>query len=221
MSTTFIIIIALDILATIIALGAEINVKSKFNKYTKVASSSGLTGKDVAERILRENDITEISVNSISQTMGDHYYHSKKELNLCEENFSGTSIAAIAVAAHEAGHAIQYKQGYFGIKLRNFIIPVSNFVSRAFLPLLVIGLILSLFSVAFAGTNIGEIIVYASLICLGTSVIANLVTLPVEFDASKRAIQEIERMNLSRMTSRVDINAVSCAMLPLAIMSQG
>ena len=194
--STFMIILILDIVAMLIAIIANANINNKFNKYSQCPCSGSLTGKDVAERILRDNDITDISVNQINQRLGDHYNHRKKELNLSPEIYSGSTIASIAVAAHEAGHAIQYKQGYFGIKLRNFIIPVSNFATRMFLPIFIIGLLFSASSIMFAGTTLGEFIMILALATLGLSVLVNLVTLPVEFDASRRAIEEIEKMNL-------------------------
>lgn len=192
----FWIIIILDVVAMLIAIGAETNINSKYKKYSQIACNNSLTGKDVAERILKDNDIEEISVNEITQRLGDHYNHRKKELNLSSDIYNGSTIASIAVAAHEAGHAIQYKQGYFGIKLRNFVIPLSNFATRMFLPIFIIGLIFSATTIMFAGTTLGEIIMIFALVTLGLSVLVNLVTLPVEFDASKRALAEIERMNL-------------------------
>ena len=192
----YVIFILFDVIAMIIAASAEYNVKSKFNKYSTIASDKNYTGRAVAERILAENDITNISVNRINGTMTDHYNHGKKALNLSGDVYSGNSIASIAIAAHEAGHAIQYKKGYFGIKVRNFIIPVSNFISRALIPLILIGMLLTLTTITFLGTNIGDIIIIASLISLSLSVIVNLVTLPVEFDASKRALKCIEEMNI-------------------------
>lgn len=192
----FIIMIVLDVVAAIIAIVAEANINSKYRKYSQVPSNSQLTGKDVAERILRENDINEISVNQIGRKLGDHYNHRKKELNLSPDVYSGTTIASLAISAHEAGHAIQYKQSYFGIKVRNFVIPLSNFATRMFLPILIIGLIFSTSTIVFAGTTLGEFIMIMALAMLGLSVLANLVTLPVEFDASRRALKELQSMNV-------------------------
>ena len=192
----YIVFIAFDAVAMIIAGMAEYNVKSKFNKYSSISSEKGFTGKDVAQKILSQNDITNISVNKIGGTMTDNYNHRKQSLNLSQDVYNGSTIASIAIAAHEAGHAIQYKQGYFGIKVRNFVIPFSNIVSRALIPLVIIGILLTLTSITLFGTNIGEIIIIASLISLSLSVIVNLVTLPVEFDASRRAIKCIEEMHI-------------------------
>lgn len=196
MLTIYIIFIIFDLIAMGIAIAAEANVNNKYKKYSTIPCNNNLTGQEVAERILRENNITEISVNRIQGKLSDHYNHRKKELNLSEDVYSGTTIASIAVAAHEAGHAIQYKTGYFGIKLRNFVIPLSNALSASFLPILIIGIILSGLSVTLGGTDIGSIIIIISLVSLSASVLVNLVTLPVEFDASKRALKEIESMHI-------------------------
>lgn len=194
MNTFIISFIVVDIIATIIAGIAHANVSAKYNEYKDIQISTHLTGKEVAERILRENEISEISVGQVNGTMTDHYNHRKKQLNLSEEVYNSSTISAVAISAHEAGHAIQYKNGYFGIRIRNIVIPLCNVVSRAFLPLLLIGIILSATTVATSGTDIGELIVLLSLATLGASVLVNLVTLPVEFDASRRALEELQSM---------------------------
>ena len=192
----YLIFIIFDAIAMIIASSAEYNVHRCYSKYSGIACNNNLTGRDVAEKILRDNDITEISVNRIGGTMSDNYNNSKKSLNLSNDVYHGSTIASIAIAAHEAGHAIQYKQGYIGIKVRNFVIPVSNFISKALLPLLIIGMLLTFTSLTFLGTNFGEVVIIASLAFLGLSVIVNLVTLPVEFDASNRALKCLQDMNI-------------------------
>lgn len=192
---SFIIYIVVDIIAVIITCIAQRMVTSAYKKYRQVPSSTGLTGADVARKILRDNDITEIEVGHISGELTDHYYHKRQQLNLSDGIYDGTSIASLAVSAHEAGHALQYKQGYFFITIRNIVIPVTNFANKMFLPLLIFGLIAS----AIATTNaFGVWFIYGSLILLGLSVVLNLVTLPVEFDASRRAMAQLrDNFNLT------------------------
>ncbi|MGN1227934.1 MAG: zinc metallopeptidase, partial [Christensenellales bacterium] len=155
-------------------------------KYSEIKSSSGYTGAQVANKILQDNDIGKIQLGRTDIELGDHYNHRKGEMKLSRDVYYGKSIASIAVAAHECGHALQYKQNYFFIKVRNIVIPVTNFANRLFLPLLIFGLIAS----AVAVNNVfGLWFIYGSLILLGLSVLLNLVTLPVEFDASRRAMK--------------------------------
>lgn len=193
--SSFIIYIVVDIIAVIITCIAQGMVTSAYKRYRQEPSSLGITGAEVAKRILRDNDIEDITVGRVEGELTDHYYHRKRQLNLSDGIYDGTSIAALAVSAHESGHAIQYKQGYFMIKVRNVVIPVTNIANRMFIPLLIFGLIAS----AIATTNtFGIWFIYGSLALLGLSVLLNLVTLPVEFDASRRAMKELrENFNLS------------------------
>lgn len=193
----YIIFIIFDVLAMIIAGWAQYNVTSNYNKFSNLFISSGITGKAVAERILKENGIDDVSIHSVKGTMTDHYNHKAKTVNLSDGVYDSSSIAAVAIAAHECGHAIQYKQGYFGVKVRSVVIPISNFISKAMFPIIIIGLLFTLTTITFLGSNLGDIIIIASLISLGLSVLVNLVTLPVEFDASKRALKCIEEMGIA------------------------
>ena len=193
--SSFIIYIVVDIIAVIITCIAQGMVTSAYKRYRQEPSSLGITGAEVAKRILQDNDIEDIAVGRVEGELTDHYYHRKHQLNLSDGIYDGTSIAALAVSAHESGHALQYKQGYFMIKVRNVVIPVTNIANRMFIPLLIFGLIAS----AVATTNaFGIWFIYGSLALLGLSVLLNLVTLPVEFDASRRAMKELrENFNLS------------------------
>ena len=194
--TLLIIFIVIDVIAAVIAIAAQTNINNKYNKYAQASVYNGLTGKDVAERILRDNQIDNISVNAISGKLSDHYNHRKKELNLSQEIYNGSTIAAIAVAAHEAGHAIQYKKRYVGIGVRNFVITLSNIISTSTIPLLIIGILFSTATLTLFGTNMGTLFIYIALISYGATTLASLVTLPVEFDASKRAMEELRGMNI-------------------------
>ena len=197
---SFLIYIVFDIIAAIIAISAESLVHGRYSRYRDVSSNSTLTGADVARKILRDNDITDVAVGVVGGKLSDHYNNRKKELNLSSDVYNGSSIASIAIAAHEAGHAIQYKQHYFPIAIRNVVIPVTNFASKMFIPLLIIGILVSAFS---ASGIVGEWFIYGSLILLGLSVVVNLVTLPVEFNASKRAMQQLKE-NFDYGTEEID-----------------
>lgn len=168
------------ILGMIISLIASARVKSAFNKYSKVRSMSGMTGAQTAERILNSQGIYDVSVQRVSGNLTDHYNPQTKVLNLSESVYSSNSIAAIGVAAHECGHAIQHAKGYVPLNLRSAIVPVANFGSKIAWPLLLIGLIInSRSSMAF---------IYAGIVCFSFALIFQIVTLPVEFNASSRAM---------------------------------
>ncbi len=186
------IFIGMGILAILITVIAEIRVKSAYNKYLKIDTSSELTASQFARRLLDENGLHDIQVARIPGELTDNYYHKAKTLSISERMYDSKSIAALAVAAHEAGHALQYQAGYFPIKIRNIVIPVTNFASGLLLPLLIIGIILTAVSTT---TNIGEWFIYGSIGVMALSVLVNLVTLPVEFDASRRAMKALSATN--------------------------
>lgn len=165
----------------IFALYAQGKVKSTFARYSRVASSSGLTGADVAERLLRGKGINDVRIERTGNTLGDHYDPRGKVLRLSPEVYGSNSLAALGVAAHETGHAIQHQEGYFPLHLRSSLVPVANFGSAAAFPILFIGI---LFSSKFL-INIG---IYA----FTAVVLFQLVTLPVEFNASARAVSLLE-----------------------------
>lgn len=196
LAVVYLIFILFDVVAVIIAGLAEYNIKSKYNTCSKITADCGLTGREIAERILKRNDINNIEIRQIKGNLTDNYSHFSKTLNLSDEVYDSSTIAAIAIAAHESGHAIQYKKGYAGVWIRQFVIKASNIVSRAFIPLIILGLILSFAVVSTASLGIGRILLIVSLVSLLLSVICNLATLPVEIDASKRALKELEDMNL-------------------------
>lgn len=185
--------LGIGLLAILIGVFAQVKVANAYSTFSKIENKRGLTGREVAQQILEANEITNISINCIKGNLSDHYNNKKKQLNLSNDVYNGTNIASVAVAAHEVGHAIQFKQGYWPIKLRNIIIPVSNFVSRLFWPLLIVGILMSVFA---SVENSGLYVVMGSAIILGFMVIVNLVTLPVEYDASRRALAEISDLNM-------------------------
>jgi Zn-dependent membrane protease YugP len=170
---TFIIIIP----AIVLVMYAQSNVKSIFNKYSHVYSNLGMTGAELAERILRRNGIYDVQVTTSNGYMTDHYDPRHKIVRLSSNIYSGRSITALGVAAHEVGHAIQHNEGYMPLSLRNSIVPLANIGSQMAFPLLFIGLILGFPSLAQIG-----VIVFMF------AVLFQLLTLPVEFNASKRAV---------------------------------
>ncbi|MCX7615226.1 MAG: zinc metallopeptidase [Clostridiales bacterium] len=161
---------------------AQFSVNSTFKKYSQIRSSRGMTGADAAEAVLRQSGITNVRIERISGKLTDHFDPRNNVIRLSDNVFSSTSIAAAGVAAHEAGHAVQYANGYTPIKLRNAIIPVTNIGSWLAWPLIFIGLIFTAFqSLALLGVFL-----------FATVVVFQLVTLPVEFNASRRALIALE-----------------------------
>lgn len=165
----------------IFALVCQAKVKTNFNRYSQVISRSGMTGADAAWRLLQLNGITDVKIKRISGTLTDYYDPNKKEICLSEDVFNSRSIAAIGVACHEAGHACQHNEGYFPLKIRSLVIPATKIGSALGVPLCLIGLFIN-----------SEPLAYAGLIMYGFVALFQLITLPVEFNASKRALQTIE-----------------------------
>lgn len=174
----------------IFAMAASANVNSTFKRYSKELSRRHLTGAEAAQRVLSANGVSGVRFERVSGNLTDHYDPRSNVIRLSDDVFGSTSIAAIGVACHEAGHAVQYAKGYAPIKLRAAIIPVTNFGSRLAMPLILLGLLFS------AGSYFGDTMVYLGIACFGLSVLFQLVTLPVEFNASRRALQAIESNEL-------------------------
>lgn len=173
---TFIVLIP----ALIFALYAQFKVNSTYAKYSKVRSSRGLTGAEVARRILDANGLFDIKVIHISGNLTDNYNPSTGVLSLSDSTYASDSVAAIGVAAHECGHAVQHAVGYAPIKLRMLLVPITNFGSSAGVIVLMVGLIFGSYKLALLG-----IILYSLM------AIFQVVTLPVEFNASSRALQTL------------------------------
>ena len=167
--------------ALILAMWAQTKVSTTYAKYGKVRSMRGITGAEVAERILRKNGVMNVTVERIAGNLTDHFDPRTNVIRLSETVYGSTSVAALGVAAHETGHALQHNQGYFPIKLRNSILPVANLGSQAAFPLVLIGLLLS-----------SGIMIDIGIILFGAVVLFQLFTLPVEFDASRRAIAVLD-----------------------------
>ena len=167
--------------AVIFALWAQFNVKSTFSKYSRIASRSGMTGFDSARRILDANGLGDVRIAHVSGDLTDHYNPTDNTIYLSDSVYGSNSAAAIGVAAHEAGHAVQHATGYTPIKIRSAIIPVTNIGSNLAMPLIILGIILSFPTLAYIGVA-----------AFGLSTLFQLVTLPVEFDASGRALKALE-----------------------------
>lgn len=167
--------------AVIFALWAQFNVKSTFSKYSKIASRSGMTGFDSARRILDANGLGDVRIAHVSGDLTDHYNPTDNTIYLSDSVYGSNSAAAIGVAAHEAGHAVQHATGYTPIKIRSAIIPITNIGSNLAMPLIILGIVLSFQTLAYIGVA-----------AFGLSTLFQLVTLPVEFDASGRALKALE-----------------------------
>lgn len=170
----------------LLSLWASSSVNSTFKRYSQQFSRRGITGAQAAERVLRSNDISGVRVERVGGNLTDHYDPRANVIRLSDSVYSSTSTAAIGVACHEAGHAVQYAQSYGPIKLRAAIIPITNIGSKLAMPLILIGLLLAAFE------NLSYGFVYLGIACFGLSLVFQLITLPVEFNASRRAMVAIE-----------------------------
>jgi len=169
-----------------LSLWASANVNSTFKKYSKQYSSRRLTGAEAAQRVLSANGVRGVRIERVSGSLTDHYDPSTNVIRLSDSVYSNTSTAAIGVACHEAGHAVQYAENYAPIKLRAAIIPLTNFGSKIAMPLILAGILMT-----FLG-SFSDTLVYLGIAAFGMSLVFQLVTLPVEFNASRRAMQAIE-----------------------------
>lgn len=174
-----------------LALIAQGKVQSTFKKYSKIGSRSGITGAQAAEAILRKENIYDVKIEHTSGNLTDHYDPRTKVLRLSDSTYSNSSIAAIGVAAHEAGHAVQHERGYVPISLRNAILPVANFGGTLSWPLIILGIFLS-----YSGGEIGYVLVQVGIVLFSAVVLFQIVTLPVEFNASSRALLLVEDTGL-------------------------
>ena len=174
----------------ILSLWASSNVNSTFKRYAKQLSQRRITGAEAAQRVLSANGVSGVRIERVSGNLTDHFDPKTNIIRLSDSVFDSTSTAAIGVACHEAGHAVQYAQHYAPIKLRAAVIPVTNLGSKLAMPLILLGLLFS----AFGQLSYG--LVYLGIACFGLSLVLQLITLPVEFNASRRAMQAIESANI-------------------------
>lgn len=165
-------------------------LKTKFRKYSQTPIRSGLTGKEIAEKMLRDNGIYDVDVISVRGQLTDHYNPVKKTVNLSEAVYGYSNAAAAAVAAHEVGHAVQHAKAYSWLTMRSKLVPVVNVSSRYMSMLLIAGLLM-------LGTGLGPTLLLIGIALFALTTLFSFITLPVEFDASRRAMQWIEDYNMA------------------------
>ena len=173
------------VLSLLVTSAAQIYINSSYSKTKRIKNRAGITGAQTARKILDENGLSNVKVEEVSGILGDHYDPRTKTVRLSSDIYRNTSIASASVAAHECGHAIQDKEGYFFLKLRNSIVPLVNFASYAGYFAILIGIIASSLKIIWIGI-IAEIVI----------LVFQLITLPVEFAASKRALKQLEKQKI-------------------------
>lgn len=176
----------LIIIGMLLSLLASAKLKSTYAKYSKVRSHTGMTGAQVAERLLHAEGIYDVRIEHISGNLTDHYSPNEKVLRLSDGVYNSTSVAALGVAAHECGHAVQHKENYVPLKLRSSLVPVVNIGAQLSWPLIFIGIIFSS----------ADFLIQIGIILFSLTVIFQLVTLPVELNASSRALASLQRHNI-------------------------
>lgn len=184
----------------ILSMIASARVNSSFKKYSQVFSSRNLTGAQAAFEVLRHYGITNVQVERVNGNLTDHYDPRTNVIRLSDSVYNSTSVAAIGVACHEAGHAAQYAQSYAPIKIRNLVLPVANLGSRAGIPLAIIGFFLNF-----------EVLAIAGIVFFSFAVLFQLITLPVEFNASKRALDVISDADILSENEKVGAKKVLTA----------
>lgn len=203
-STDFILTI-LIVLAFLFSLWASHKVNGTYKKYSKVRTHRGLTGAEAARKILDANGLRDVPIIQVAGTLTDYYDPTKRQVALGENEHDSTSPVAIGVAAHECGHAIQYKNNYLPAKIRLAIIPATSIGSKLSIPLILVGLLLqALIPVAYY-------LVYVGIALFGLCVLVELITLPTEFDASNRALKCIDSLGLLTEEERAQAKEVLVA----------
>ena len=170
----------LVVIGAVICMIASARVKGTFNKYSQLRSMSGMNGAQVAQRVLQAAGIYDVQVRHVSGSLTDHYDPRTKTVNLSDPVYNATSVAALGVAAHECGHAIQHAKSYAPLSIRSVLVPVANFGSMLAWPVILIGLLFN--------TRSSGLIIDIGILLFSAAVLFQLVTLPVEFDASRRAL---------------------------------
>jgi len=166
-------------------------LKSKFKKFSKIQLKNGMSGKEIAEKMLSDNGIYDVKVVSVKGQLTDHYNPANKTVNLSESVYSQRNAAAAAVAAHECGHAVQHAQAYSWLTLRSAIVPAVGFSSKISNFVIMAGLILM-----YSGSNFGSMLFLAGIVLFGVTTLFTFITLPVEFDASNRALAWLESSHM-------------------------
>ena len=172
------------LIGVVICMLASANVNRTFQKYSRIRSHSGMTGREAAERLLHANGIYDVTVQRVAGNLKDHFDPRNKTLNLSDSTYASTSVAAIGVAAHECGHAVQHANGYAPLKIRGSLVPVANFGSTLAWPLILIGFLIQ--------GNASVLLINLGILLFSAAVLFQIVTLPVEFNASSRALKSLE-----------------------------
>lgn len=178
----------LVIIGAVICMIASARVKTTFNKYSKYRSMSGMTGAQAAERILTSAGIYDVEIRHVSGNLTDNYNPGNKTLNLSDATYNSTSVAAVGVAAHECGHALQHQNSYFPLTLRSVIVPIANFGSTLAWPIIIVGF--------FFNGGMSAAIINFGILLFSFAVLFQLVTLPVEFNASRRALRQLDTQGI-------------------------
>ena len=174
----------LVLIGVVVCMAASSRVRSVFSRYSRVRSHSGMTGKEAAEQILRRNGIYDVQVIHIPGNLTDHYNPGKKTLGLSDSVYNSSSVAAIGVAAHECGHAVQHAVGYVPLTIRGALVPAANFGSALSWPLILVGLLMN--------SQMSAMLINLGILLFSAAVLFQIVTLPVEFNASGRAVKALE-----------------------------
>lgn len=182
----------------LIGLWAQLKLHRAFSKYSQVGASSGLTGAQAAREILDNAGLHDVPVAEVPGKLSDHYDPTKRALFLSSDNFHGSSLAAVGVAAHEAGHALQHQDSYAMLNLRMALVPITQFASSAYMGLLLIGFFL----------NMWKVMLPIIILIFAVITVFQLITLPVEYDASARAKEQLFRLGLVRETERSGVAKV-------------
>lgn len=189
----WILLIAIGIISWIV----QSRFKSKFKKYSEMPLSSGMSGAEIAQKMLNDNNIYDVKVISVEGQLTDHYNPADRTVNLSPEVYHGRSVAAAAVAAHECGHAVQHATAYSWLQFRSSMVPMVNVASRVISFTLMIGVMLAIWSNSYLLLQIG-------VAALAITTIFSFVTLPVEFDASKRALAWLDNARITHSTQEHD-----------------
>ena len=173
-----------------------VKVKTTFSKYSSEPASCRLTGAEVARKILDANGLTDVKITSCNGTLTDHYNPLTRTVCLSQATVNSASVSAISVASHEVGHAIQHAKGYLPIKFRSALVPVVNIASKLIFPLIILGIIFEVIASVYRAYNISYYLYLSALICYGAYALFSLVTLPCEYNASARAKDQLNELNL-------------------------
>lgn len=212
----------LVVIAMLLSLLAGARVNSTFKKYSRVRNRRGMTGADAARAVLAANDVSGVRIERVAGNLTDHYDPKSNVIRLSKDVYDAATPAAVGVAAHEAGHAVQYARGYVPIRVRAAIVPITNIGSRISMPLIFLGLIMMSIEATAPISDFFYYVAVFGALCYGMCVVFQLVTLPTEFNASRRAVRAIEQSELltpdeSRGAKRVLTAAAMTYVAALAV----